>query len=97
VLEYWNYYGRSILTDGTIHNNRPDIIILDSTIKEAYLRDAAIANSHNIHISITEKIHKCEIRACKNMANEIGLYNTISTKFNNCPTRRDCIHFITFL
>jgi hypothetical protein len=52
------YYRRSIITDRTIHNNRPDIIILDNTIKEAYLIDVALPNSHNLHSIITEKLQK---------------------------------------
>jgi hypothetical protein len=61
VLEHSNYklyYGRSIITDGNTHNNRPDVIILHKTIKVAYLRDAAFPNSHNLHITITEKLQK---------------------------------------
>jgi hypothetical protein len=61
VLEnshYKLYYGRFIITDRTIHNNRPDIVILDKTIKEACLMDGAIFNSHNLHSIITEKLQK---------------------------------------
>jgi hypothetical protein len=53
------YYDRSIITEGTIHNNRPDIIIIDKTIKEAYVTDVTIPNSHNRHSTITEKRQKC--------------------------------------
>ena len=31
------YSDRSITTDQTVHNNRPDVVTLDKTIKEAYL------------------------------------------------------------
>jgi hypothetical protein len=31
-----------------------DIVILDKTIKELYLTDTAIPNSHNLHSTITE-------------------------------------------
>ena len=81
MLDYWNYYGRSIITDRTIRNNRPDIIILDSTIKEAYLRDAAILKSQPSHHHHREapEVNKFGRRACKNMANEIGPYNASST------------------
>jgi hypothetical protein len=48
----------SITTDRTTHNNRPDIIILDKTIKEAYLIVVAIPNSHSLHSTITEKLQK---------------------------------------
>jgi hypothetical protein len=43
------------LTDWTIHNNRADIVMLNTTIKQAYLIDVAIPNSHNLHSSINEK------------------------------------------
>ena len=52
------YYGRSTITDGTIYNNRPDIIVLYKTVKEAYLRDAAILNSHTLLTTITDKLQK---------------------------------------
>jgi len=40
------------------NNNRPDIVILDKTNKEAYLIDVAVPNSHNLHNTITEKLQK---------------------------------------
>jgi predicted methyltransferase MtxX (methanogen marker protein 4) len=49
---------RSIITDRTIHNNRPDIVVLDKTITEAYSIDVAIPNSHNLHSTITKKLRK---------------------------------------
>jgi hypothetical protein len=52
-------YVRSIIYDRTIHNNRPDVIIFDKTIKETYLIDATVLNSHNLHSTITEKLQKC--------------------------------------
>jgi hypothetical protein len=52
------YYDRSIITDRTIHNSRPDTVILDKTIKEVCLIDAAVPNSHNLHSAITEKLQK---------------------------------------
>jgi hypothetical protein len=61
VLEnskYKLYNDRSIITDQTIHNNRPGIVILDKTIKAAYLIDVTIPNSHNLHSTITEKLQK---------------------------------------
>jgi hypothetical protein len=57
VLENSNYklyYDMSIITLRTIHNNRPDIVIVDKTIKEAHLIDIAIPNSHSLHSTITE-------------------------------------------
>jgi hypothetical protein len=49
------YYDRSIITDRTIHN-RPDIVILHRTIKEAHLTDVAIPNHHNLHSTITKML-----------------------------------------
>jgi hypothetical protein len=57
VLENSNcklHYDRSIITDRTIHNNIPVIVIVDKTIKEAHSTDAAIPNSHSLHSTITE-------------------------------------------
>ena len=55
---YTLYYNRSVTTDRTILNNRPDTVIHDKTIKEAYLIDVAIPNSHNLHNTIIEKLQK---------------------------------------
>jgi len=46
------------MTDLTPHNNRPDIMVLNKTIKEACIRDIAIFNSHNLHSTITKKLQK---------------------------------------
>jgi hypothetical protein len=53
---YKLYYVRYIKTDRTIHNKRPNIAILDKTIKEAYLLYAATANSHSLHSTNTEML-----------------------------------------
>ena len=37
-------------------NIRPDIVILEKTIKEAYLIAVAVHTSHNLHSTITEKL-----------------------------------------
>jgi hypothetical protein len=55
---YKLYYNRSIITNQTIHNNRPDKVMFDKTIKEAYLIDVAIPKSHNLHSTITKKLQK---------------------------------------
>jgi hypothetical protein len=55
---YKLYSDRSMLTDWTSHTNTQDILILDKTIKEEYLTDAAIPTSHSFHSIITEKLHK---------------------------------------
>ncbi|XP_064292512.1 uncharacterized protein LOC135310067 [Plodia interpunctella] len=52
------YYDRSILTDRTIHYNRPDIVLQDKLNKTTYLIDIAVPNTHNLTKTITEKIHK---------------------------------------
>jgi hypothetical protein len=53
------YYDSYTITDRTVHNNRPQIVIFDITIKQADLIDAATPNSHNLHSTLTEKLHKC--------------------------------------
>jgi hypothetical protein len=61
VLEKSNsklHYDRSIITNWTILNNRSDIVILGKPIKEAYLIDVAIPNSHNFYSTITENLQK---------------------------------------
>ncbi|XP_050561144.1 uncharacterized protein LOC126912570 [Spodoptera frugiperda] len=52
------YYDRAILTDRTIHYNRPDITLQDKINKITYLIDIAVPNTHNIQKTITEKITK---------------------------------------
>ena len=52
------YYDRSITTDQTAHNDRPDIVMLDKTIKEAYLTDVTIPNSYDLYSNIIEKLQK---------------------------------------
>jgi len=49
----------SITTDRNICKNRPDIVMLDKTIREAYLIYVAIRISHNFHSTITERLQKC--------------------------------------
>ena len=48
----------SVITDRIIHNNKPDIVLLDETIKEAYLIDGATPDSHNLYNTITERLQK---------------------------------------
>lgn len=45
---------RSSITDQTAHNNRPQIVTLDKTIKAAYSVDVAISNSHSLHNTVTK-------------------------------------------
>ncbi|KAL1448377.1 hypothetical protein WDU94_008928 [Cyamophila willieti] len=61
VLEstrYTVYYDRSVITDRTVSNNRPDIIVHDKQQKSAFLVDIAIPNTHNIESTIVEKKRK---------------------------------------
>jgi hypothetical protein len=44
--------------DQNVHNNRPDTIMCDKTIKHVNLTDAATPNSHILHSTLTEKLHK---------------------------------------
>jgi len=44
--------------NNTIHYDTLDIAVLDQTIKEAQLRDAAIPNSHNLHSTIAKNLLK---------------------------------------
>ncbi|XP_064076354.1 uncharacterized protein LOC135194637 [Vanessa tameamea] len=52
------YYDRAILTDKTIHYNRPDITLVNKSSKIAYLIDVSVPNTHNLLKTITEKINK---------------------------------------
>jgi hypothetical protein len=44
--------------DQNVHNNSPDTVMCDKTIKQAYLTDAATPNNHILHSTLTEKLHK---------------------------------------
>ncbi|KAI5731395.1 hypothetical protein M8J77_009341 [Diaphorina citri] len=52
------YYNRSIITDRTRPNNRPDIVLTIKKLKKTYLIDVAIPNTSNIEKKHTEKIQK---------------------------------------
>ncbi|XP_063891684.1 uncharacterized protein LOC135117143 [Helicoverpa armigera] len=54
------YYDRAILTDRTVHYNRPDITLQDKINKVTYLIDIAVPNTHNLQKTIVEKISKYE-------------------------------------
>jgi hypothetical protein len=41
------YGDRSLITDKTIHNNRPDITLVDKVSKTVYFIDIAIPNNQN--------------------------------------------------
>jgi hypothetical protein len=52
------YWDRSLITDKTIHNNRPDITLIDKVSKTVYFIDIAIPNNHNLHAKYAEKLAK---------------------------------------
>ncbi|XP_063897007.1 uncharacterized protein LOC135118563 [Helicoverpa armigera] len=52
------YWDRTIITDKTIHFNRPDITLFDKNNKNAYLIDIAIPNTHNVQSTIADKLTK---------------------------------------
>ena len=52
------YWDRTIITDKTIHHNRPDITIHDKINKIVYLVDIAVPNTHNLVSTHTEKLSK---------------------------------------
>jgi len=60
---YWN---RSIITDETIPDNRPDITFKTKITKNTYLIDIAVPNTHNFAKTITDKQNKYQ-----ELANEI--------------------------
>lgn len=63
VMENQNcklYYDRAIITDRTVHHNRPDIVFHNKHTKEVYLIDIAVPNTHNITTTSQEKIRKYE-------------------------------------
>jgi len=58
VLENENfkrYWNRSILTDKTIHFNRPDITFMNNQTKNIFLIEIAIPNTHNLAKTINDK------------------------------------------
>jgi hypothetical protein len=59
VLENSNYklyYDRSIITYGTIRNNRPDTVVLEKIIKESHSIDVGIPGYPNLHSTIVDKL-----------------------------------------
>lgn len=61
VLESSNYklyYDREIITDKTIHHNRPDITFVDKRQKIGYLIDITIPQTANLQTAHAEKITK---------------------------------------
>ncbi|CAK1550990.1 unnamed protein product [Leptosia nina] len=56
--DYKLYWDRTILTDKTIHYNRPDITFHDKRRQLVYLIDIAVPNTHNISPTYSEKLNK---------------------------------------
>lgn len=52
------YWDRTIITDKTIHHNRPDITLYDKSTKTVFLIDIAIPNTHNLEKTYTDKLSK---------------------------------------
>jgi hypothetical protein len=52
------YWDRSLITDKTVHNNRPDITLIDKVSKTVYFIDIAIPNNHNLHAKYAEELAK---------------------------------------
>ena len=55
---YKLYWDRTIITDRTIHFNRPDITFHDKNNQTVYLIDIAIPNTHNMISTISDKLAK---------------------------------------
>jgi hypothetical protein len=49
------YLERKIANDRTVHNNNPDRVMFDKTIREAHLILIAISDSHNLQNTSTGK------------------------------------------
>ncbi|WP_229833152.1 RNA-directed DNA polymerase [Streptomyces narbonensis] len=61
VLEndsYRLYWDRTLLTDKTVHYNRPDITLIDKKNKLGFLIDIAVPNTHNLDYTIVKKRQK---------------------------------------
>jgi hypothetical protein len=51
-----NNNNKSLITDKTMHKNRPDITLVDKVSKSVYFIDIAIPNNHNLHEKYAEKL-----------------------------------------
>jgi hypothetical protein len=96
------YNDSSIIPTQTTHNNRPDIVILDKTIKEAHSIHVAIPNGHpphhpHHHHREAPEVYRLERRTYKIMAPEIGLHNTLSTTNNGHYSKQITQKFETAL
>lgn len=55
---YKLYWDRSILTDRTVHHNRPDITLLDKNKKKVWFIDIAVVDTNNLTTVYNSKIQK---------------------------------------
>ena len=55
---YKLYYDRAVITDQTIHHNRPDIILMDKKSKHTYLIDIAVPSCVNLEKTWEAKLSK---------------------------------------
>jgi len=53
--DYKLYYDRTVITDQTIHHNRPDLIIIDKKKQETTLIDVAVPMCHNVETTWKKK------------------------------------------
>ena len=100
VLENFKHelcYDMSILVDLNIHSNKTDKVTLDNPIKEAYVADAAIFNSHDLRSTVTGKLQKntgFKREVIMNiMATDNGIYYIISTIHNGHYPKQTALHF----
>jgi hypothetical protein len=96
TMPYYKYEPQSVLENSelytvlwkvhnnwsTVHNNRPDTVMFDKTIKQAYLTDAATPQPSQHTHRETPEVHRLERRANKNMTTDNSLYSTVSTIHN---------------
>jgi hypothetical protein len=61
MLENSSYklcYDRYVITDRTSHNNRPDVVVRDKTVREAYWVDVSVPNNHSLLSTVTQELQK---------------------------------------
>ncbi|XP_036318615.1 uncharacterized protein LOC118742499 [Rhagoletis pomonella] len=52
------YWDRSVLTDRPMPHNRPDIIVVEKEVNQAFLIDIGVPNTHNLQDCYMEKYRK---------------------------------------
>ena len=74
------YYDRSVKTARLAHEHRPDIVMFDKTIKEAYVKDVALPT---VTTSTAPLLRNSEIHTFnRDKATERDLYSAISATQN---------------